>query len=820
MVIPLKQCVARPPIAGEEPFWLLTHLEAVADGTGDKSGSPEDKLAYLAGLAHDAAKAAPDWQDYIRGGRKKGPSHAPLGAAVYAFWADDLIPRWIGTDRTRSKPLYDLILDWIQVIYRHHGAFDDLGISPPWTDPGLSDDLPALLESCDIPGLDNWIRGYFPELKRSLNDFRSWYDATGKGAFEHIWQYALQTVRPGLLSNLHPFSRDVRGLRLAELGAKLIFADRRHAADWNVSLFDAKDAEGAIQQQDRHCKAEGEKAIANKANPELLAARSALREEALRTYQHSKDHSIFTLLLPTGYGKTLTGLRVALEALRSGRCERLIYVAPYISILSQNAGVLEQSTGLRVFLHHHLSILELAEKPKEDRQAEDHQRYDVLDTWQAPIIATTFNQLFRALFPSRAQQCVRIPALDNAFLFIDEPQIVNPTVWCAFLRALAILTRQRKTEVLFCTATLPPLTDGLGLDFPTCPLVADRKPALNRYVIHANCEPWDLVRTGKEALQRFKQHGSVAVILNTVRDALETYQLASHHETNWFFLAAPMLPGHKASIIQRIYQRLVSQEACKPTGVVCTQVLEAGVDLSFRSLLRAKPIFPSIAQAAGRANRHGEGVNGASVPAEVVVFTFIRADRKDSSRFVYRDLTARQQTDHILRKYPTLSEIGLPEALTEYYQRCWEQNPHMASLQWFFEAAKGVWSALAAQEPFDGDYPRIDVLVPGAEKYLDAKYHQTLRHFGAKSADELLDRYLTKKFPHPLSFVERKQVSVLLQQFTVALPVKYANDVGIAEKTSCEWLRRLSDAKLYRESTGLAHCWASDNGDDPSTLVF
>jgi len=177
------------------------------------------------------------------------------------------------------------------------------------------------------------------------------------------------------------------------------------------------------------------------------------------------DQHVFTLLLPTGYGKTLTGLRVALEAVRTGRCKRMVYVAPYISILSQSANVIEKATGLRVFLHHHLSILAMGDNPKkpkkvdpkkarEDGQREDHQPYDLLDTWQAPIVATTFNQLFRALFPARAQECLRIPALDGAFVFIDEPQIVNVKVWCAFLRAMAVVAGERKCQVLFCTGAV------------------------------------------------------------------------------------------------------------------------------------------------------------------------------------------------------------------------------------------------------------------------------------------------------------------------------------------------------------------------------
>ena len=131
-------------------------------------------------------------------------------------------------------------------------------------------------------------------------------------------------------------------------------------------------------------------------------------------------------------------------------------------------------------------------------QSEDHQPYDLLDTWQAPIVATTFNQLFH-LFPARAQECLRIPALDGAFVFIDEPQIINATVWSAFLRAIAVVALQRRAQVLFCTATLPPLADGLGGHGSALSLVDTFKPEISRFVIRSTTESWNADRVAAEA---------------------------------------------------------------------------------------------------------------------------------------------------------------------------------------------------------------------------------------------------------------------------------------------------------------------------------
>jgi CRISPR-associated endonuclease Cas3-HD len=146
----------------------------VANGCGRKNGKVPEKLAFLAGLCHDLAKSAPAWQEYIRsnGAIKKGPPHAPTGAALFAVWAEDLIAKWEPIDQEREKWI-DLALDWARVIDHHHGRLDDLGDDPPWFNPGVWEEhQPAtLIAACDRVGLDALVRKHFPECSTSLMDF-------------------------------------------------------------------------------------------------------------------------------------------------------------------------------------------------------------------------------------------------------------------------------------------------------------------------------------------------------------------------------------------------------------------------------------------------------------------------------------------------------------------------------------------------------------------------------------------------------------------------------------------------------------------------
>lgn len=796
MVISLNQCIARPN-EGDRIFPLHEHLEAVASDCGDPYGTPEARLAFLAGLLHDAGKAHVEWQEYIRGRRARVP-HAPLGSALFAFCADCLISSWTD-EKTEREHLQDVTLDWVLAVYDHHGRLDDLDTLPPWEGSSLCSGFQRFLNSCDTNGLFGLVAKHFPGFETDGVQFQQWL-----GSFAGKWERRFRFGREKLLhrgvgvqGQQGDEDYSAQALRLPQVAARLIRADRYHAGKLERAILYPADADSAAKHLEIYCRKLASHDLESGADPTLVEHRGRIQLAALDEYRENHEGAFFTLLLPTGYGKTLTSLRVALEACCSGSCERIIYVAPYISILSQAAYEMSTATGLEVFQHHHLSLAELA----------DDEDVDVLDTWQTPVLATTFNQFFRALFPNRAQECLRIDAIRRAFIIVDEPQIVETASWNLFLRGLAVATREWKCKILFATATLPPIEEGLSM----APIsLAPKVIPSGRFTLTNDVRPL----TAAEVADRVRQHwlagNSIAVVFNTVQDAVQMHNLLKDHVEGSLLhcLTAVMLPGHKAAKIQEIREQLAAGE---PVVVVCTQILEAGVNLSFRVIFRALSVLHSLVQVAGRANRHGEGER-----AIVTVFPFLRDDGNDSRLYVYRDETARRQTDTILTDNPAVHEEDTGDILQTYFERCWAENRYTACLVKFEQAARGSWSALAGLEPFGSDASREDVFVPvDYDWVLSPKMKPLIAKFAPKGPTQLLKRYCNASFRRGLTFHDRKRLQALIRQYTVPVPRKVAQQ--IADQVT-DWLWQISNLDEYSPATGLAHLLGSETG--PAVLIL
>ncbi len=778
MVILLSECIARPDSLDGSPNPLVDHLLAVARGMGDPSSSQEEeKLNFLAGLLHDAGKARISWQRFIKGEEKESPWHSPLGSVLFFFFSSALLEKWQKAGETRYR------LQWMSCslavdVASHHGALKDLTEDPPWFGNIAKDTFGEI----DLDGLMVLVKQYIPEFRCEKSDFDSYWNNNQK--IWKIWRKNASRYIKARIARSDSIYEEACKINVRINTSRLISADRFDAAKIRENRFEPNAARETLDFFSRYCDLRAREVVRIGVPSHMVETRQKIQEGVYSSWLSNCDRKFFSNILPTGYGKTLSALRIALDSCAKEKTSRIIYVAPYLSILSQASQEITMATGMEVMSHHHLSILQ--------EQEIDDAWYLAMESWQSPVVATTYNQFFRAIFPYRAQQSMRLKALRNSFVIIDEPQIIDWGVWQTFLYQLSAVAAELNMKVLFTTATMPPLNSHLDV----IPLAPRIEPRPNRYIVTVlqGGHSEDIV--AQMAIEKLRQKSSVAVIMNTIKDAALVYKIVKskyNEDGSIFFLSGAMTSVHKAERIKEIRETLTGNQKVM---VISTQLLEAGVDLSFKCIFRAMPVTPSIIQAFGRANRHAEGDM-----AEVYVFPFLREGEQETRQWVYRNRISREETDRCLSIHTSWKEEESEGIVLDYYKGLITRNPSTGGLEKILRAARGEWSALSGIEPFGGDNYKIDVFVPFGEDLLDEKALQILSHFSPKGLDYLYDLYLNRSWTARLDFLERKRFISLLGFFTVPVSLELASEMADSSGTI---IPRITKSDLYSREAGLA----------------
>lgn len=148
---------------------------------------------------------------------------------------------------------------------------------------------------------------------------------------------------------------------------------------------------------------------------------------------------VYTLTVPTGSGKTTSAMAFALTAAVQNCMSRVIYAAPYTSIIDQNADTFEKIFGTENVIEHHSSAEYLF---SESPNPAEYRKMLAAENWDAPVIATTTVQLFESLFASKPARCRKLHNLANSVLILDEVQTLPMPYLKPFTAALAELARK------------------------------------------------------------------------------------------------------------------------------------------------------------------------------------------------------------------------------------------------------------------------------------------------------------------------------------------------------------------------------------------
>ncbi len=550
-------------------------------------------ICEISGLLHDIGKLINKFNDYIHGDNscRRGEIDHSFAGAKYI--------RSITESKT-NKPLNYAGRFIGRVILSHHGLKD-------WVDSEGTDNFSRLTEKSD--NYDEILNNLslFPELKitdEMLANAAKEYENIKKiivGITKYIPQKRQQQAYAFYMGMFE---------RIAE--SILIDADRIDTADF---MSDEKtereyDFSAIIVSMEKHM---NERLGKFDGLSDNISMRRKNISERCKTAAENQI-GITKLIVPTGGGKTLSSLRFAIEYCERHGKERIIYTAPFLSILEQNAEEFRKIAGEENFLEHHSNYAsKIADDDSENKESHENELHEYelrSEKWDSPVIATTMVQLLNALFSGKTTDVRRMHRLADSVIIIDEVQSLP--IKCVYIFDLAInfLSSVCGATIVLCTATQPPFDKldefPIMLDKNTPNITGNTK---EDFEIFKRVKIENLFRTEgytTEEIAGFcadkqKEFESLLLVVNTKTEARELFKaLKEMSDAEIVHLSTNMCPQHRREIINALRENM--------TGKICvtTQLIEAGVDISFGCVVRIIAGMDNTAQAAGRCNRSGE----------------------------------------------------------------------------------------------------------------------------------------------------------------------------------------------------------------------
>lgn len=641
------------------------HLEsvaAIAKHLGAKGGV--QSLTELAGFMHDMGKHTNAFATYINNAVKH--TDAPLERIDHSTAGAKYLYEtyYIEKPRQQSEVLSNLVIEIVgMAILSHHSGLQNFietdGSPGDYIRRVSKDDLPHYKEVCST----------FLRV------------AGNKERIEQLYESSLLEMKAFLLKlrqlqkryGEHNLSQQVMfSILMRFVFSCLIDADRTDARRFDEDDHSDLIASNQVmfEQSYKHLLAHLQRLEAEPdASKPINQRRSAMSEQCDR--MAAQPSSIRQLSIPTGGGKTLASLRYALKhaLVPSKEKERIIYIVPFTTILEQNAdAVRDVIRNKQAVLEHHANVIDddLVESKLDYYGQAGLKRMQLArDNWDHPIIFTTMVQFLDTFYAKGTRKARRLHNLTNAIIIFDEVQSVPIKHLPLFNSALNYLHYFGGSSILLCTATQPSLT------MTPYPLLMDKEAemvqdlqavvkAFQRVTIESKvtARGWTASEISHFTRNELVDKQSALIILNTKRAVLNVYQeLKCSSEYNVYHLSTSMCPQHRKDILKEVKEKL----RIRRDKVICvsTQLIEAGVDISFECVIRSLAGLDSIAQAAGRCNRNDEYTRG--------YVYIIRSQDEQLSRLPEIALGQRVLEEDVLSRQELADDLLHPAAIKLYF---------------------------------------------------------------------------------------------------------------------------------------------------------
>lgn len=415
--------------------------------------------------------------------------------------------------------------------------------------------------------------------------------------------------------------------------------------------------------------------------------RKEMCDEASTNLINSLDSNhIFFLNMPTGAGKTITSMNLALNLINNTSVNRIIYSMPFINIIEQNYDVICNAFGLSEDNGEIRKIYSGSETifPEENEEFKNNILLSD-DFFNYPVICTTFVSLFNSVIKNNKKSKYKISALANSVIILDEIQSLPLNNWNSLYYIINELARNYNIYFIIMSATLPEfsklkLDSNSNLRYDAVSLINNpsyyfEHELFKRTVIKNDISNFKLTTDENEECIKYllsviednfnQNYNKGLMVFNTIKSSNLVYNCLSNSEfVNKYgyeidLLNSSLMPSTKNEIISKINK--MRNDPNKKYILISTQSIEAGVDVSFDFIVRDFAIIDSIEQVRGRCNRSGELKNKKGN----VYLIRLNNDKKCFYQYIYDEW---EQLTRVVSTSELLNNINYSyEDIKEYY---------------------------------------------------------------------------------------------------------------------------------------------------------
>jgi len=569
-------------------------------------------ISYIIGLLHDFGKTTTYFQNYLIRGESSSLSHHGLISAITAYCL------------LKNKYNKKLAMLGYMVIKKHHGNLE----SPLESNERIYYDLEKQLS--------NIKKNNFKKVERIYDNLLVEFNISIKNIIEDVEGFLFdeddlgEYFREVIIMN--KFKDESKAIELFLINnllySVLIDTDKKNAARVNDNYFEGATKERIdVKDYLNYCI----KSKPKKFDPKkpINSLRNDFFKEIVDNTSISSKQYLYTLTAPTGIGKTFASFAFADKLnyfYEDGR--RVIYCMPYTSIIDQNYKEFEKIIKFNLgnkynkkptrylLRHHYLSPLKInrnIDNKDDSRESKDLDNYLsnklLLESWESANVVTTFVQLLESIIGNKNSYLKKFHNIVNSVVILDEVQNIPVKFYQVVGKVLNIFAEKFNTYILLMTATQPDILSGENV----VNLINEKKYAEDSIFDRVNLKILDKLNplTIDEFIDHFNYQFSsenCLVVCNTINSALEIYDKINNLLDNYkvYSLTTNLIPSDRKNRIDKIETELKAREK---VIVISTQLIEAGVDLSFKEVYRDFGPLDSIVQVAGRANRNGEYEN-------------------------------------------------------------------------------------------------------------------------------------------------------------------------------------------------------------------